>query len=49
MGQFKTLFQQSIEQAEEFRENTDEGIDWVRKWVTLRRKERQTANIQHRF
>ena len=32
MGQFDTLFQQSIEQPDEFWANAAEGIDWIKKW-----------------
>jgi propionyl-CoA synthetase len=32
MGQFNTLFQQSIEQPEEFWSNAAEGIDWIKQW-----------------
>jgi len=32
MGQFNTLFRQSIEQPEEFWANAAEGIDWIKKW-----------------
>jgi len=32
MGQFNTLFQQSIEQPEEFWADAAEGIDWIKKW-----------------
>ena len=32
MGKFDTLFQQSIEQPEEFWANAAEGIDWIKKW-----------------
>jgi propionyl-CoA synthetase len=32
MGQFDTLFQQSIEQPDEFWANAAEGIDWITKW-----------------
>ena len=32
MGQFNTLFQQSIEQPEDFWADAAEGIDWIKKW-----------------
>ncbi len=32
MGQFDTLFQQSIEQPEEFWAKAADGIDWIKKW-----------------
>lgn len=32
MGQFDTLFQQSIEQPDEFWANAAKGIDWIKKW-----------------
>ena len=32
MENFSTLFQQSIEQPEEFWANAAEGIDWIKKW-----------------
>jgi len=32
MGQFDTLFQQSIEQPDEFWANAAAGIDWIKKW-----------------
>jgi propionyl-CoA synthetase len=35
MGQFNTLFQQSIEQPEEFWADAAEGIDWIKKWDNL--------------
>ena len=35
MGQFKTLFQQSIDKPEEFWAEAAEGIDWIKKWDTI--------------
>jgi propionyl-CoA synthetase len=35
MGSFKTLFQQSIEQPEEFWADAAQGIDWIKKWDTV--------------
>jgi propionyl-CoA synthetase len=32
MGNFKTLFQQSIEEPEEFWADAASGIDWIKKW-----------------